>query len=197
MVRQLGGRTPPPRAAIIDSQSLTTTAGGGAERGGDGGKKGNGRKRHLLIATQGLMLARNVHAAHRSDRAGAPLLLSGVPARYPHIGKLWTARGYNGSGRTWAAEQVADGEVAIVTQWWTGIQGGWGGPGPEPPTIPSGLHGLANRWIVERTLAWLDQKRRVRKDDERRPTTSETFMYAALIRLMLDRLARRPSPALN
>jgi len=56
---------------------------------------------------------------------------------------------------------------------------------------------LPKRWIVERTFAWLDQSRRLSKDYERLPTTSETFIYAAMIRLMLRRLARRPSLSLK
>lgn len=197
MVRQMLRRNAQPSAAIIDSQSVKTTYVGGPERGFDGGKKVNGRKRHLLVDTQGLMLALKVHAANISDRDGAPLLLTGMPERYPHIRKLWTDSGYNGSFRKWAAEHLADWDVEIVKHWWTGIKGVWVGPGQEPPTIPSGFHVLPKRWIVERTFAWLDQNRRLSKDYERLPTTSETFIYAAMIRLMLRRLARRPSLSLN
>jgi len=197
MVRQALGRNVQPSAAIIDSQSVKTTYVGGPERGFDGGKKINGRKRHLLVDTQGLVLALKVHAANISDRDGASLVLHDIPKRFPCIRKLWTDSGYNGRFRTWATEHLADWDVEIVKHWWTGIKGVWVGPGQEPPTIPSGFQVLPKRWIVERTFAWLDQNRRLSKDYERLPTTSETFIHAAMIRLMLHRLAHRPPVSVN
>jgi transposase len=197
MLRSEGGRQKRSYATSLAAYPTKTTYVGGPERGFDGGKKINGRKRHLLVDTQGLMLALKVHAANISDRDGAPLLLAGMPEHYPHIRKLWTDSGYNGRFRTWATEHLADWDVEIVKHWWTGIKGVWVGPGQEPPTIPSGFHVLPKRWIVERTFAWLDQNRRLSKDYERFPTTSETFIYAAMIRLMLRRLARQPSLSLN
>lgn len=107
-VRRVAGRDTQPSAAIIDSQSVKTTSVGGPQRGFDGGKKVNGRKRHSIVDTQGLVLAVKVHAANISDRDGAPLLLTGMPERYPHIRKRWTDSGYNGSFRKWATEHLAD-----------------------------------------------------------------------------------------
>ena len=194
MVRQALGRNSQPTAAIIDSQSVKTTYVGGPERGFDGGKKVNGRKRHLIVDTQGLILALKVHAADISDRDGAPLVLTGMPERFAGIRKLWTDSGYNGRFRTWAAEHLADWDVEIVKHWWTGIKGVWVGPGQEPPTIPSGFHVLPKRWIVERTFAWLDQNRRLSKDYEELIENSEAMVQIAMIRLMLQRLCRPPRP---
>jgi len=80
--------------------------------------------------------------------------------------------------------------VEVVKHWWTGVRGFWLAPGQEPPEIPSGFHVLPRRWVVERTLAWLGFSRRLSKDYERLTDTSESFIYVAMSRLMVRRLAR-------
>lgn len=151
----------------------------------------------MVVDTLGLILTLKVHAADISDRDGAPLVLAGMPEHFLRIRKLWTDSGYNGRFRTWAADQLSNWDVEIVKHWWTGIKGVWVGPGMEPPTIPSGFHVLPKRWIVERTFAWLDQNRRLSKDYERLPATSETFIYTAMTHLMVRRLARQQAIWMN
>jgi transposase len=65
------------------------------------------------------------------------------------------------------------------------------GPDQEPATIPSGLHVLPRRWVIEHTLAWLDHYRWLRKDHKRLPATGESFASVAMSRLVLRRLARQ------
>ena len=96
-----------------------------------------------------------------------------------------------------SADQLSNWDVKIIKHWWTGIEGVWVGPGMEPPTIPSGFHVLPTRWIVERTFAWLDQNRRLSKDYERLPATSETFIYTAMTHLMVRRLDRQQAIWMN
>ena len=106
-------REPQPSAAIVDSQSVKTTGVGGAERGFElrGKKKVKGRKRHLLVDTQGLVMRRaKVHSAGVFDRDGIKLLMEPVRRRFPRLSHLcgWTpdttarGRARTGSRRSWA-----------------------------------------------------------------------------------------------
>jgi putative transposase len=94
-VRRAVGREPTPSAAFIDSQSVKTTEQGGPH-GYDGGKKVNGRKRHILVDTLGLLLRVVVHPANLQDREGAPLVLVGQQRRFPRLCHLWADQGYTG-----------------------------------------------------------------------------------------------------
>lgn len=153
-----------------------------------------GRKRHLLVDTQGFVLMALVHPADIPDRDGGRMLLErdgGVIQRFPRIERLWVDIGYRDRGRfvRWV-EEALKWTVEVSRHWWQGIHAVWVGPGQEVPTYPAGFQVLKWRWIVERTFAWLNLNRRLSKDYELLPETGETWIYLAMSRLMLRRLAR-------
>ena len=98
------GRDPHPSAGIVDSQSARTTGVGGNERGFDPAKKVEGRKRHLLVDTEGLVLEVRVHSAKVPDEDGIRLLSDPARDRLWRLSHLWVDAGYQGRGRRWAQE---------------------------------------------------------------------------------------------
>lgn len=184
-VRRQAGRAAEPSAAIIDTQSVKTTERGG-EHGYDGGKKVNGRKRHLLVDTLGLVLKVKVHAADISDAAGAKLLLTPGTLGYPRLQHLWADMAYRGELLSWITEHLG-GRVEVVQR-----PRKWGRypVGVEPPPLPA-FTVLPRRWVVERTLAWIGRYRRMSKEYDYLPESSEAWIYAALSRLMLKRLTQQ------
>jgi transposase len=175
-VREAEGREAQPSAAIIDAQSVkgadTVPA---ATRGYDAGKKVNGRKRHVVVDTIGLLLIVLVTTASVQDRDGARPVLDAVRKTFPTVSLVWADGGYAGKLVQWA-KTAARIVVEIVRK-------------PEGQRT---FEVLPRRWVVERTLAWITKCRRLDHDYERLPSTSAAMVKWAMIGLITRRLAPTP-----
>ena len=171
-IRHQEGREISPSAAIVDSQSVKTTAIKG-ERGYDAGKQVKGRKRHLLVDTLGYVLCVIVTAASVQDRDGAKKVLEAIKERLPRLKLIGADGGYRG--------KLVD---------WVKTNFGWLLEIVQRNDAVSGFQVLPRRWMVERTFSWLGKYRRLSKDYEQLPQTSEAFIYLAMSHIMTRRLAK-------
>jgi putative transposase len=190
-------------AGVGDSQSVKSTAVGTEQRGYDGGKKVKGRKRHILVDTEGFVLKAKIHSAQVLDQEGIKTLLRRADRQFPRLSHLWLDAGYRGEGKGadwvektlgWSVDLVERPKKTaperVLMSWareWAkeGVAVDW-----RKLLPPEGYLVLPRRWVVERTLSWIDQNRRMSKDYERTCASGEAFVYAAMIRLMTRRLAR-------
>ena len=181
MLREEVGREASPTAAIIDTQSVKTTESGGP-RGYDAAKMVNGRKRHIAVDTQGLLLGVLVHAASIQDADGAGDLLRRIKPLYCWLQAVFADSIYNRVAALLACFLL--GITLIIV-------------GRIPGT--KGFVVLPRRWVVERTFGWLGRWRRLSKDYEHLPEVSEAMVTLAMIRLMVHRTVhpnrkRLPAP---
>ena len=175
-VRDGAARDPMASAGVVDAQSVTgADTVGAASRGFDAGKNTNGRKRHIVVDTMGLLLAVIITAASVQDRDGARTVLERLRFTMPSVVLVWADGGYAGKLIGWA-DRLLRVTVQIVRK-------------------PAGLHTfqlLPRRWVVERTFAWITKCRRLDHDYERLPEHSEAMIKWAMIGLMTRRLAPGP-----
>jgi len=172
-LRTSEGRNQQPSAAILDSQSVKSDGHGGAV-GYDAGKKIKGRKRHLLVDTLGLVLGVRVTPANCLERDGAQQVLQQVGHWFTRLRKLWVDGGYTGEPFAhWVRAHWPKLEVEVVKRSDAAI----------------GFAVLPRRWIVERTFGWLMRHRRLVRDYERTEASAQSWIYLAMIRVQLRRLA--------
>jgi transposase len=173
-LREDEGRSAEPTAAVIDSQSVKAAASVPAgSRGFDGGKLINGRKRHVIVDCLGLLLMVLVTAADVTDRDAACGMLERLRSRYRKITLVWADGGYTGRLVTWAAEHL---RIALTVI--------------KRSDDTHGFTVLPRRWVVERTLGWLMRSRRLARDYETLPTSSEALILWSMTMLMGRRLTR-------
>jgi transposase len=176
-VRTAAGRDAEPSAGVIDSQSVPRSAEGvvpSATSGYDAGKHVNGRKRHILADTLGLLIEAAVTPASAGDRDGAALLLARARAAgRTRLALVWADSGYTGPLAAWTLRRLGI-TLQIVAQ----------------PRNQQGFQVLPRRWVVERTHAWITRRRRCARDYERLPAHHRAWIYLAAIFQMNRRLAK-------
>jgi len=170
--REKKGRIPDPTGAIIDSQSVKGTPESFLESGFDGGKLVKGRKRHIIVDTIGCLLVVLVHSANIFDGKAARQVITKLFALLQNVKMIWGDCAYSGAELLDFVSSQFDCVLEVVKKQ-KGVQG---------------FHVLPHRWLVERTLAWLGRSRRLSKDYERKPTSSEAQVYLASVRLLLRQI---------
>lgn len=172
-VRESEGKRCRPTAAILDSQTVKSDCHGGPS-GYDAAKQIKGRKRHVLVDTLGLILAVFVTPANIQEREGGQGVLEPALGFLKWLRVLWVDGGYSGSPfADWVKTLRPKLEVEVVKR----------------SDDVKGFKILPRRWVVERTFGWLMRNRRLVRDYEKTTSSAEAWVYIAMIRLQVRRLA--------
>lgn len=173
LVRKAQGKRSRPTAAVLDSQSVKSANHSG-KVGYDAAKCIKGRKRHLLVDTLGLVLGVAVTAASLAERAGAQVVLGRVLTWFTWLRILWVDGGYTGANfADWVKTLRPKLAVEVVKR----------------SDDTTGFKVLPRRWVVERTFGWLMHHRRLVRDYETSEASAEAWIFIAMIRIQLRRLA--------
>lgn len=171
-LREKMGRSSDPSGAIIDSQSVKGTSESSIDSGFDGGKLVKGRKRHIVVDTMGCLLVVWVHAANLFDGKAAHQVIARLFLLVQSVKLMWADCGYSGQAFfEWALSEF-NLTIEVVKR----------------RKKQKGFHVLPRRWVVERTFAWLGRSRRLSKDYEVEPRSSESQVYIASSRLLLRQI---------
>lgn len=173
--------------SMHSGQSIGKNHGKRGVKGYDGAKKVKGRKRHIITDTQGFVLGCYVGAASENDRDGVKMALDNMKEKYSNIKKMWADMGYQGKDLKDYVKREYGIDIEIVKRppcrFWVHKDT----PLELLPQRDPGFSVQPRRWVVERTFAWINRNRRLSKEYDLLTTSTESFIYLAMSKVMLSR----------